>query len=95
MSSTTQEKNMATKYYQHRWLVECDDERASFSTRAKARAYAVRLSGHPANANIRLFGPYTNVDGCARVIDLGSPDPDRVRAGKTCAYYLDTDEDTY
>ena len=85
---------MATKYYQHRWLVECDGERASFPTRAKARAYAVSRSGHPANANIRLFGPYTNVDGIAQVNDLGNPDPDRVRAGKknTYAYRPDMDE---
>ena len=82
---------MTTEYYRNRWLVECDDERASFSTRAKARAYAVRLSGHPANANIRLFGPYSNVDGIAQVVDLGNPDPDRVRAGKknTYAYRCD------
>jgi hypothetical protein len=94
MSSTTQEKNMATKYYQHRWLVECDDERSSYRTREQARAVAARENGHPCNENIRLFGPYTNVDGCARVIDLGNPDPDRVRAGKknTYAYRPDMDE---
>ena len=54
----------------HRWLVECDDEHKSFSSRSAAREYAARLANHPANVNIRRFGPYKNVDGIARIIDL-------------------------
>lgn len=69
------------KWFKNRWLVVCDDELESFSTRAKARAAAGRISGHPANANIRLFGPYLNVDGIAQVIDLGWPNEYR-KAGQ-------------
>lgn len=53
----------------HRWIVACDDERWEFRTRAEARAWARKVGSHPANADIRAHGPYTNVDGIARVID--------------------------
>ena len=53
-----------------RWGVVCDDERWVFSTRARAREWAARVNRHPANANIRMFGPYRNVDGVARLVDL-------------------------
>jgi|GEM_PF-5248857 len=49
------------------WLVECDDERRRFATRAQAREYAGWLNRHPANRDIRAHGPYRNVDGRARV----------------------------
>lgn len=56
---------MATK----RWSVEIDGERFAFRTRDEARQCAARHNRHPANVNIRTFGPYRNVDGTARVID--------------------------
>lgn len=67
---------MRTRYFSYRWLVVCDDEARSYKTRSAAKEAARSLQGHPANANIRAFGPYKNVDGEARVIDLGSPDED-------------------
>lgn len=60
----------------NRWMVICDDERRTFATRAKARQYASWLRHHPSNVDIRLFGPYKNVDGCPRVVDLRHEDPD-------------------
>ena len=58
------------KMFNHRWLVVCDDETHSFQSREKARKNARWQNGHPANVNIRMCGPYKNVDGIARVIDL-------------------------
>ena len=52
-----------------RWAVECDDERWSFKTRREAREYARHINRHPANQDIRRFGPYASVDGVARVVD--------------------------
>ena len=54
----------------HRWLVECDDDRKSFPSRSAARDYAAWLNRHPSNVDIRRFGPYLNADGIARIIDL-------------------------
>lgn len=64
---------MSVTYYRHRWLVVCDDEASSYRTRQAARAACRRIAGHPANRDIRRFGPY-NVTGLARVIDLGDRD---------------------
>lgn len=50
------------------WKVICDDECWTFNTRDQARAWARKINNHPANANIRAFGPYSNVDGIARVV---------------------------
>lgn len=52
-----------------RWAVECDGEVWDCSTRAEARELRRWLWRHPANANIRTFGPYLNVDGIPRIID--------------------------
>lgn len=77
---------MTYRSYSHRWLVVCDDERKSYHSRSAARYAAAALNGHPANANIRRFGPYANARGAARVIDLGYPNSVDGR------YYLDVDE---
>lgn len=77
-----------TEWYHYRWLVECDDERFNYRSRERARAAAARLNSHPANVNIRAYGPYRNVDGRARVIDLGQPNP--YRDGP--AYAFDVEE---
>ena len=50
-----------------KWTVICDDEKWFFKTRKKAREFSRGLNRHPANANIRLFGPYLNANGIARV----------------------------
>ena len=60
-----------SKNTRKRWMVVCDDEKFRFTTRKAAREYASWLNRHPANTNTRQFGPYANVDGVARVIDLG------------------------
>jgi hypothetical protein len=52
-----------------RWVVECDGEMWEYRTREEAREQQRRVNGHPANSNIRKFGPYANVDGIARIID--------------------------
>lgn len=54
----------------NKWAVYCDDEKYFFTTRAKARELAKKLNSHPANTNIRKFGPYKNVTGVARVYKL-------------------------
>lgn len=58
--------------YQHRWLMVCDDERESYASRAAALDAARWHRRHPGNADIRTHGPYANVDGIPRVIDLAS-----------------------
>lgn len=68
---------MTDKITKKRWAVECDGERWRFATRAQARSFAERLNSHPANGNIRLFGPYLNVDGCARVVDMSKREAER------------------
>jgi len=55
------------------WLVECDDERWRYSTRAAAREFAGRLNRHPGNVDIKTHGPYRNVDGRARVRREATP----------------------
>jgi hypothetical protein len=85
---------MATEYYRYRWLVACDDERACYRTRARAREIAAQISGHPANEDVRRFGSYRNADGIVRVIDLDQ-DTDRVRAGKKNTYVFHQEEECY
>lgn len=53
-----------------RWAVEIDDEITFHYSRAEAREVAGWHNRHPANSAIRAHGPYRNVDGVARVIDL-------------------------
>ena len=64
-----------------RWMVVCDDERRRFRTRAAARDWARGENAHPSNVDVRRFGPYRNVDGVARILDLWSEDPDEEREG--------------
>lgn len=66
-----------------RWAVHCDGEYWLFRTRAAAREQQRWLNSHPSNVNIRRFGPSSNVDGVAEVIDLG---------GMTLKEYLAADD---
>lgn len=59
--------------YKLRWLVDCDGDISTFASRAAAREHQAWLNRHPGNVDIRNFGPYTNVDGIARLVDLGRP----------------------
>jgi len=52
---------------QKNWAVIIDDETEWYATRAAARAKAKWHNRHPANVDIRRFGPYKNVTGRARV----------------------------
>ncbi|MBX6334668.1 hypothetical protein IRY61_05020 [Candidatus Saccharibacteria bacterium] len=85
---------MTTKWFRHRWLVVCDDYMKSHPTRKAAREDARRLNDHPSNEDIRRFGPYLNVTGIARVIDLGNPDYDRQQEGRP-AYLFEEDDGDY
>ena len=51
----------------NKWRVKCDDEVWFFDTRNKARKFAKHLKNHPANKNIRAFGPYKNADGIVTI----------------------------
>jgi len=75
----------------HRWLVEIDGRRSTYRTRREAMDAQRWENRHPANTNIRIFGPYRNGDGKARLIDLGAPCPDRASKG-LCAYRLEIDQ---
>ena len=66
---------MTTEYFAFRWLVVCADGFAApHHSRMMARAEARYWNTHPF------------VRGAARVIDLGDPDPIRVRAGEVLTY---------
>lgn len=65
---------MATNSERCRWVVECDGEQIPCRTRKGARALAKRMTAHPSNQDIQQFGPYSNVDGIARVVDRGLPE---------------------
>ncbi len=52
-----------------RWVVKIDGEIERYATRAEAREAAAWHNRHPANIDIRRFGPHQNVDGIARVYD--------------------------
>jgi len=60
---------MGSKQKQARWCVVCDDESWRFRTRREARAFAARLKRHPANVDVRRFGPYANADGRVYIVD--------------------------
>lgn len=79
------------RQFDKRWLVVCDDEMFSCSTRREARSRAERLNGHPANADIRNHGPYKNVTGTARIIELPWVSDDEI--GRAGHYEYDAAED--
>ena len=89
---TLREVAQRFKWAKFRWLCVTDGGAKSFSSRAKARAEQSGSNGHPGSADIRAFGPYGNVDGEARVYDLGTPDASRAKEGKASYKVFREDE---